>query len=373
MCTLARVIFVVLCGLDVLTLQADSADLVRLQTLVSTPTITVKELEEGRELLASLQINGKKPDDVEIAMLFSILENEFTSILAPDVLCTLCRGAETESAIRVVHLVSSWIHDLKLRPVSQTDSRNAPLGALLNAFFDCGAVRIDAVLNDRSLLLQAVVDATMTRVPLLRPPAQQAAWKLISDGASDVSVRKAFAGNLIRESGSRYPYPSGFEELFGPDDAPSLRQLIRSPNDTPERFCWGAADILAHLGDRLAVADVRNFLMRYPPGSGDVEVAVRAYAFRIELQHPPARLLEFVRGNTSNGTSRVWAIRRALHYGLEKSGVREAILAHAEIAKDNALLRAELWKLKNAAIDLGILTASDLPHVVVPSRLHVTP
>ncbi|UCC30032.1 MAG: hypothetical protein JSU86_17765, partial [Phycisphaerales bacterium] len=66
---------------------------------------------------------------------------------------------------------------------------------------------------------------------------------------------------------------------------------------------------------------------------------------------------------------RSWAVRRARALGLDAVRIREAILAHARNAPSKTVIeRGQLWDLKLAGLELGILHENDLPDVVLRDR-----
>jgi len=97
------------------------------------------------------------------------------------------------------------------------------------------------------------------------------------------------------------------------------------------------------------------------------------YIWRIEVQHPPEKLLEFFSSTEFCGfrDSQSWAVSRAHKLGVDPIRIREAILAYANNAADQRS-RLELARMKNVGMKLGILRADDLPGVERP-RIIVRP
>lgn len=93
---------------------------------------------------------------------------------------------------------------------------------------------------------------------------------------------------------------------------------------------------------------------------------VGGYVWQIQAQHPPSKLLEYVKSE-----GREWAIRRALELGLPKSEIREAFLGYAARlrASGNKKDQLHLVSVKHLGLRTGILGPDDLPDVVIPEEL----
>jgi hypothetical protein len=341
-------------------------DLVRLRQISKLPQPSQQEYFEAKAILARLEKESAPGDPaVQKAFLEIVEDSDAHGLVSEAVLPVLAMKADAVSCQAIISLMASKLAELKGKPVQAKDFVRGRDASLLDRFVESCAELLLPKLSAPRDLMDLLVDFCALRTGWFRPDVQQQAGRLIATASVDKEIRKASALRLIKITATRYPYPDGFERLFGPEDIPALRKLIRAPNNTPTTFCWGAADVLAHLADEAAIQDVRAFLQANPVGQAGLNDQVRVYAYRIEIQKPPGKLLDFIRGTTSNGTSRVWAMRRAMDYGIDKKAIRDAILAHAEAVKDDRVQMAEVVFLKKAAIDCRILNTNDLPEVVI--------
>lgn len=354
-------------GILAMSAHADQRqDLVRLRQISKHQQPSQQEYFEAKAILARLEKESAPDDSAVLKTLFEILEDSGShGLVSEPALPVLAMKADAASSQRIVSLMASKMAGLKHRPVQASDLLHGRDASILDRFVESCVELLLPKLTDPRQAMDLLVDFCALRTGWFRPEVQQKAGRLIASAPVDKGLRKAGALRLITITAAQYPYPEGLERLFGPEDIPALRKLIQAPNDTPTTFCWGAADILAHLADEAAIQYVRAFLKAYPLGQVSLDDQAQAYAFRIVVQKPPARLLEFIRGTTSDGASRVWAMRRAIDHGIDKQAIRDAILAHAEAVKDDGVQRAEVATLKQAAIDCGVLNKSDLPEVVI--------
>lgn len=119
----------------------------------------------------------------------------------------------------------------------------------------------------------------------------------------------------------------------------------------------------------------RLFLTAEAEGKPAPEGMIRWYIWQIENQHPPIKLLEHIRGGERLAAdSRVWAVERALDHGIDQGKIRDAILEHAKAhAAEFPVLRFELIRLKQRALELGVLNANDLPEIELPPPASAAP
>ncbi|MCK6455616.1 MAG: hypothetical protein L6Q92_03685 [Phycisphaerae bacterium] len=341
-------------------------DLARLRQISKLPQPSQKEYFEAKAILARLETESASGDPAVVKTLFDIIEDSGShGLVSEQALPVLATKTDAASARHVVSLMASKLAELKDKPVQAKDLVHGRDASLLDRFVESCAEPLLPQLSDPRPLMDLLVEFCTVRTGWFRPDVQQKAGRLIAAAPVDKGIRKAAALRLIKITATHYPYPEGLERLFEPQDIPALRKLIRAPNNTPSTFCWGAADVLAHLADETAIQDVRAFLQANPVGQVPLSDQVQAYAYRIEIQKPPEKLLDFIRGKTSNGTSRVWAMRRAIDYGIDKKTIRDAILAHAEAVKDDRVQMDEVASLKQAANDCGVLNKDDLPGVAI--------
>lgn len=155
------------------------------------------------------------------------------------------------------------------------------------------------------------------------------------------------------------------------DDAafPQLRERVRAES-TPDRFHFSAAGALAHLGDAEILPDLEArwsaFVEEDPENAGHYNTYFDRWILQIQVQSPPSRLLEYIASVVPDPPARTehdWAVRRALHHGIDPERIREAILRNHEKA-ESTYERLTVRTLKREGLRLGILREGDLPDVV---------
>ena len=114
-----------------------------------------------------------------------------------------------------------------------------------------------------------------------------------------------------------------------------------------------------------------TLVAKHTAGKPNLTGIIQWYIWQIEYQHPPTKLLELIRTEEQIGDAgRVWAIKRALDYGIAKDDIRDAILRFANEPKPSGASgnqrKWELGRIKGVAIELGILKIADLPDIEVP-------
>ena len=168
---------------------------------------------------------------------------------------------------------------------------------------------------------------------------------------------------------SHAPLPKALVDRISSAALVPLRELVRA-HRTPGDFHYGAARALAHLGDEEIKGVFNAMLPAARDHSPNIEASLLNLIWRIEVQHPPADLLEYIAATDHSGyrENREWAVRRAVKLGIEPAAIRDAILAHERNAR-TTLERLDLPHLKVQGIELGILQASDLPDVGAPFRI----
>ncbi|MFH0982120.1 MAG: hypothetical protein V2A79_11330 [Planctomycetota bacterium] len=158
-----------------------------------------------------------------------------------------------------------------------------------------------------------------------------------------------------------------YPELLDPVIFPRLRELVRAEN-TPDRFHWGAAEILSFLGDTEILSDLEARRAPFRAVHTYHEEAIMRYIWRIQVQHPPTQLLEYIAsvGWPLQRDRRAWAVCRALSLGIPPAQIREAILKHHKRVKTRDE-RVDLDELKWLGLELGILKKDDMPDVDIAS------
>jgi hypothetical protein len=152
--------------------------------------------------------------------------------------------------------------------------------------------------------------------------------------------------------------------LLDPSSYDKLRALVRESSD-PERFHFGAAAALAHLGDTGIRADLEALLTTFQKKDRNLGGMLAYYLWQIDAQHPLSGLLKYIASDEDIGVEkRLWAIKRAAQAGLPMEEIRSAILGHAErVPLDQHGNRPGLSSIKSLGLRLGLLKDADLPDV----------
>ena len=183
-------------------------------------------------------------------------------------------------------------------------------------------------------------------------------------------VRRDAAVTIIskRKFGVQWPVI----EMLDPAGFPPLRDLVRAHSSVRE-FHFAAAEALAYHGDQEILPYLESLRPAFLAEHRNLETRLLSLIWRIEIQHPPAKLLEYIASPDYMGTRdpRSWAVRRAKQLGIEPDQIREAILTHEKEATTR-LERWEVPELKRLGLELGILRSTDLPDVVI-RRSNKTP
>ncbi|MBX3358353.1 MAG: hypothetical protein KF745_07985 [Phycisphaeraceae bacterium] len=170
---------------------------------------------------------------------------------------------------------------------------------------------------------------------------------------------------------------------------PALREMVHRSAD-PLTFQYHATAYLAYLGDEGVLPTLRErersfrLFTNRTPGYEDIGPRmanlIGMWIEEIEMQHPPTALLDFIASNRrleiNESHWREWAVRRAVEIGLDKRGIREAILKFASRVQptvvrhkktgDSRVFYYQLVPVKRVGLSLNILSPEDLPQVHVP-------
>lgn len=204
---------------------------------------------------------------------------------------------------------------------------------------------------------------------LMDPRKQQQAMRLLATStAPRPIVRRAVLQMIRGGQGIERLWPD-MMPLLHDDMVPELRKIVQETK--PLHGLATAA--LAHLGDR----KIRSELVKRQRRKDRPWLAARSI-WQIDVQGSSETLLSQV--STSAGTDGAngqrWALRRAVELGIEKSKIRDAVLAFADKAEPLVIggkryPNGDLVELKHLASELGVLQPNDLPDVPKPVR--VTP
>ena len=158
-------------------------------------------------------------------------------------------------------------------------------------------------------------------------------------------------------------FEDGMWNMISEDVLNILRRRVQTPS-TPREFYVTAADFLSQFGDEDILPVLKAGAHGYSGLGPTAGSRLSRFIWRIEVQHPPTKLLEYMSSSEMTGFRewRDWAVRRAHSLGLDKSLIRKAILEHAQRANTQNE-RVDLPMLKKVGLDLDILKAGDLPDI----------
>jgi hypothetical protein len=187
--------------------------------------------------------------------------------------------------------------------------------------------------------------------------------------ANDASPehRRAVAARIVSSRPGCTEHEPELLELLDSSCYENLRTLVRKTDD-PDRFHFGAAAALAHLGDSAIRADLESLAPVFQKKDRNIGGILNYYLWQIEVQHPLEKLVEYIaKGPQNDVEKRKWAVRRAVQMGMPRATIREAVLKHASLAQQagKAGVPPGLSSLKALCLDLKVLDPSDLPGVKV--------
>ena len=180
-------------------------------------------------------------------------------------------------------------------------------------------------------------------------------------------ARRAVAERIVEARPGTTEHETKLLELLDVSSCEKLRVLVRRTDD-PDRFHFGAAAALAHLGDSAIRVDLESRLAAFEKKDRNIGGMLRYYLWQIDVQAPSVKLLDYIAAAPQHDIEkRKWAVRRAAHLDLATSKIRDAVLKHASLVQPNpkTRIREGLSSLKTLCIDLRILDQSDLPDVRV--------
>jgi hypothetical protein len=188
-----------------------------------------------------------------------------------------------------------------------------------------------------------------------------------ASGNASREARRAVAERIVEARPSTTEPDAKLLELLDASSCEKLRALVRRTDD-PDRFHFGAAAALGHLGDKAIQADFESRLPAFEKKDRNTGGILRYYLWQIDVQGSPDRLLDYVAAAPQHDIEkRKWAVRRGVQLGLEKTKIRDAILKHASLVQPNTKTGVQegLSSLKTLCIELKILDQNDLPGVRV--------
>ena len=321
--------------------------------------------EELTSVVDTVEGGTERGDSEAFRRLMGILKSEVqgppsrgeAAVLA----CTIADAEDTPVLLEIMH---------KLRRGRKPDGGDAPVSQevyesnalLVGHFVGDGAEHLLGVMPEDDLLL------TFVKEVYLWGYARDKRRKCV-----DLMTRCNVAAEVRRDtvleiiSHVRIRGTAAPEALLDWLDAsafPELRRLVRA-EQTLERFHFAAADALSYHGDQKIVADLEALKPVFRAEHPNVEAHLTRFIWRIEVQHPTSKLLEYIASpelSQPGKYRRIWAVKRAHTLGLETEAIREAILQYANHAQTQGE-RIELPVLKKVGLRLGILQEADLPDV----------
>ncbi|MBX3394356.1 MAG: hypothetical protein KF841_03210 [Phycisphaerae bacterium] len=181
----------------------------------------------------------------------------------------------------------------------------------------------------------------------------------IAAATASESDRRRHLIDIIEAAPKYQPLPDNAVMLLA--DATSrdvLRGLITK--HAKHQFNFAAASVLAHLGDATIVDAINTQRQKEPAGFS--QGVLDFYLRQIEVQNPPAKLLEFI-GSADHPSvqATTWALERASQLGLDKAAIRAALVSHCKQYNDPS---DKAWMTKRpqvvaVATGTGILSQDD--------------
>jgi hypothetical protein len=260
---------------------------------------------------------------------------------------------------------ASWTSDVTAK------SAAADYVAFVYAFAYHCAPRLVQVMTDDTALFEYLKNLYLLRLHSLETH-EALVQALLRCEVSSRLRNEAILAFLKSEGKGVLSVPDALLDLLEPSAFPLLREQVRS-NTTPQTFDFASAHALSHHGDRDIVGDLESlrkpFRETQDPNFRHAESTLLRFLWRIEIQNPPEKLLEYIASGgrpdyRDSREYRSWAVRRAFKRGIDPARVREAILEHARKAATPEE-RLELPDLKQTGLKLGILDANDLPDVKI--------
>ena len=321
------------------------------------------------DAINSIRSHGRPGDRAMTDRLLAIVRNEeLPDPVRVETMRVACEMADAAVARRIVVLGTMWIQEtMRGRESDQPVDRGQNL--LVHVILTDGIPRFQSLFTaaqDQENVL-SFLSAFLVGFGTGGAPGAQA-MQLIVDSPTRIEMRQAAAFSFIESHPhSRSVWPP-FLDLLDDTFKPKLRRLVRESPDM-EQFHWAALYALSHMGDREIMPDIDLWQQRYKRERPDVKMGFEYYIWRIEIQHPRTKLLEYIRSgeDIEHGGKREWAIRRVVQLEIPREDIREAILAHAQYHKpDRHGYQFVMARFKNIALELGILRPHDLADVRAP-------
>ncbi len=302
-----------------------------------------------------------------------VLDEDRPLTVRAETLKIACDKADAEIAEDIMQLVSPWpeqVAPLVDRLGVVANNRDQARVHLMWTAATVCAQSLEHVIENQNTLLSFLTDA-VTTVP---GPGRERfeCYRVIAQNPAPLEMRRETAVKAIAAIPKSKLCPRPLAGLLDDSVLPELRKYVRTSDD-PKTFHFGAAAALAELGDQEILPQLEALLPRFR--AGYAEEHLLTYIWRIKIQHPPLKLLDYIRSADEEygARRRIWAIRRAADLGLDQGRIRKAILEYASRDDLSEFARkVGLLQVKEAALELGILKPTDLPDVkrsdLLPTR-----
>lgn len=276
--------------------------------------------------------------------------------------------ANPAGAAEIVTLAAGWIESVD-QAGSESEIAADPLAtnrrALIRSLVTGGGAAHLNTVGQTAAVLNLWTDVA-SRTWIDRD-TKETAFALIADNPGDVALRRSAALVALQSSGvgqaGRLPDP--FVDLIDASCAPELRGMVQA-SDEPGTFNFTAAAVLAEQGDTAILADLQSRYAAFEATDPRYGHALSWYIWQIQVQNPPSQLAAHIASaQLFSPQSRRWAIRKAVERNVPVNEIRQAILNYAEVGdpfgpEGHA---AGLAGIKSLALQLGVLTADDLPNI----------
>lgn len=218
----------------------------------------------------------------------------------------------------------------------------------------------------------AILDFTEWRWGWLGPKAVDT---IASDHAG-IAVRRQYLLEVVRSVPFFQPTGEAAKLLSDATIWKALRSMFNEGLKEESHFHYGAASILARVGDQEVLTSLKKCLEEGGTKSVLDTETIRHYIWQIEGQHPPRGLLALIRSlDHSNSDAREWAIERAVELNLPREEIRDALVAHCAEYKNPA---DKTWmamrpRLISVATRTGVLKRDEIELLPAANEMPLSP
>lgn len=297
-----------------------------------------------------------------------VLDDEITTAARAIALKLPCEKADEKIASEIVSVITQWAVDLDQAQwtIEQgRDRRFSDKGLLLSKAVSDGLEGLLELSDDPRPILELFKIIT-TRSRCTRHTRDRC-YQMMAHKRVPADLRTAYAVEIIAHHTAHPSVSRDWLALMDRSFLPGLRKIVRDSTD-PEDFNYAAAAALADYGDSEILPDLKARRAALGTESPGLTRHLSDCIWRIEAQNPPRNLLEYIASDSQylRIAIRMWTIRRALHLGVSKADIREAILKFAGRVEREPGPLMLLSSIKKFARDLGILNSTDLADVPEP-------